>query len=211
MGFVVKMIGTIILGILLAYKVNFTLLIEKGDVPKNPLLVLRKAAGIIAGVLFILVSNILIFMLQDQYGFILILDLVLFLLLVAYIDIKLRIIPNRMNIAFFLSQIICVYMVMGESITILNFALAAILLGCLTFISYKTSEAIGMGDAKLLVILNCIYGLSFVLYTSIISMFIILLSLIPFFIMKKVNLKTGIPFAPYYLLGTLVYYLISLI
>ena len=102
-------------------------------------------------------------------------------------------------------------MVMGESITILNLVFAAILFGCLTFVSYKTSEAIGMGDAKMLVILNCIYGLSFVLYTSIISMFIILISLIPFFIMKKVNLKTGIPFAPYYFLGTLVYYIISLI
>ena len=211
LGFVVKIIGTIILGALLAYKINFTLLIGDGDVPQNPVLVLNKAVGIITGVLYSLVINILIFLLQIQCGYILVVDLVLFLLLVAYIDFKHRIIPNRINIAFFLSQIICVYMIVEESIAILNFVFAALLLGCLTFVSYKTSEAIGMGDAKMLVILNCIYGLSFVLYTSIISMFIILLSLIPFVIMKKVNLKTGIPFAPYYLLGTLVYYIISLV
>ena len=86
----------------------------------------------------------------------------------------------------------------------------AVILGvALTYLSYKTKEEIGMGDVKMLVVINCIFGLSYVLYTALFGMFIILLVVIPCLIARKMNMKTGIPFVPFYLAGTIVYYILS--
>ena len=83
--------------------------------------------------------------------------------------------------------------------------------GIVSFVSKVSKEQIGMGDVKLIVVLNLIYGLSFTVYSMILSLIIMLLCVVPFMIIKKINLKSQIPFAPFFAVGVTVYMLLNLL
>ena len=71
----------------------------------------------------------------------------------------------------------------------------------------KKIEAMGLGDAKLMGGIGLLFGwqsIPFVLFTA---SFLGLIFVIPSLIKKKRNLKSQIPFGPFIIAGSLIYYL----
>lgn len=211
MGTALKIFGIVIISVAFIYKVNIVLSLHNGTTEKNFISIFLDLAGIIFGCLYGIAMSVLLFLFDISGGYIMLADLMLFLALSTYVDVRWHIVPNKMNIALLISQLVCAFAISGDGISVLNLIITILLLGGLTVISLKSSEEIGMGDVKLLAIICGIYGLSYVLYTAIIAMILVLLYAIPGMIRKKINLKTGIPFVPFYSIGTIIYFLIDFI
>lgn len=207
----VNIIGIVISSILLCYKTNYLIKRIKKQEIKNPLHTFKCYLGWIVAVI-VATTYFMGFFVYNISGYYLqLIDLTLTLIIIALIDVKWRVIPNCFIISVLLSQLTMSYAVSMIQPTIMNVIISVILLVVLMIISKLSNEQIGMGDIKLIVAINIVYGLSFSIYSLIISMIVMLLTTVPLLILKKIKLKSEIPFAPFYMIGTSVYIILSLI
>lgn len=205
MNMLLKMLGTAAVSVLLSYKVNYAVSVKDEKPKENTLKFFVGISGIVSGILYALIICGCIFLLKTSLDIVLVTDLIISLIVMGYIDFRLKIVPNTLNVALLISQAIANFVVIQKNADWLNIVMSGVLFAGLMLISRLSNEQIGMGDVKMLTVINLIYGLSYVVYVLIISMFITLIVCIPGLIMKKIKLKTSLPFVPFYALGTIVY------
>ncbi len=202
--------GIIVLSLIQTYRINYIINIFKtNEVPLK--LLLKTSIGWPVGVLFAALAILLVYILKVPNYYIQVIDLLISIIIIAIIDAKSHTIPNYMTISLLVSQIVAAFCISNTYFDIWNILISGVILGILMLVSKISKEQIGMGDVKLIVVINLIYGLSFAIYSLIISLLVMLLSIIPFMIMKKINLKSQIPFAPFLTIGVTVYTLLNLL
>ncbi len=132
-------------------------------------------------------------------------DMLITLLIVSVVDIKLRIVPNFIVICLAASQAVAAFTYAMTYISLLNAIITIVIFLLFMLISKLSKEQIGMGDVKLLAVVNLFYGLSFVIYSMLFGMIAVLIYSVPMMIAKKMNLKSQIPFVPFYTIGAALY------
>ena len=197
-------LGIVVSSLMQMYRLNYLLnLLRDRDLTIKTLF--KTLIGWPVGVLFAASSIVVVCIWKLPGYYVQLADMIYTLLIVAIIDGKTHEIPNRIMITLLISQLIVVICVSNTYPYIWNMLISIVILLLLMLVSKISKEQIGMGDVKLIVILNLIYGLSFTLYSMIISLFIMLLFIVPCMIRKKVNLQSQIPFAPFYTAGVIIY------
>lgn len=166
--------------------------------------------GILGGCVYMCMFAVLFFFSDIPESYLQLADLMLSLILVAIADVKFHVIPNIMTVTMMITQLLCSFFLVKSGINYVNVIAAVILAVILFFVSKISREQIGAGDIKLLIVISLIYGLSFTIYSMIFSLIIMIVFSVPLLIMKKVNLKSQLPFAPFYVFGALVYIFINL-
>lgn len=147
----------------------------------------------------------LYFLIYNRYGFSLLffsnMILTSILLSISIIDIKIKIIPNKLVI--FGIGIGTIMMFLNDNISIINSLLGCVICGgIIGVISIVTKGSIGMGDAKLLACVGIWLGLHTTLGIMLISTVLSGLVGLILLTFKKVNRKTTMPFAPYIFVAT---------
>lgn len=207
----IDLFGFLVLSLLMVYKINFFILRIRGNETIKFTQIIRELIGWPIGFAMGALSILAVYILEIPGYFVQLIDLLVTLLLVAVIDLKWKLIPNGINLTLLFSQLIACLTFARTSVNIWNFVISLVILLVLMFISKMSNEQIGMGDVKLITIVNLVYGLNFTMYSMIFSLLAMLLFCIPLLIMKKIKMKSQIPFAPFYTLGTAVYIIMNLI
>ena len=208
MELVLEVIGIILIFILSSYKGNYleTVLIQ-GVVPEKT--VFQKINGWLYSLGYVLVIFILHSLLGLSYEYILLFDLFISMIIVSVVDIKYRIVPNVLNLTILLTQLIIRFVMLQSQVDILNLVFSSVVFLFLVIISLCTNEQFGMGDIKFLAIMMIIYGLTFMLYTMLIAMLLVIIVAVPLIICKKISIKTSVPFIPFYCVGVLGYIILN--
>ena len=157
-----------------------------------------------------------VFALVSNYLDILIASLIFYIFLVIFfIDIKHFIIPDSLN--FFLISIGLIKNFLPVTYLNLNQDMFSSLFGgllgyfviWLIIISYKKIkkvEAMGFGDAKLLSAIGFLLGFQSIFITLFIAAILGLIFSVPNLITRKSSLKTAIPFGPFLILASIIYF-----
>ncbi len=211
MPLALQITAIVILALLLAYRINFLIYKVKDSLPKKSYKIFKQPIGIICSVIYAGILSILVFLLKLPGMYIMWIDLILFLLIASYIDFKCRIIPNSFTVSLLITQSLCIYSLAEGTIGFLNFLITLLLTLLMVVLSKLNIEQIGIGDIKLFIVVNMIYGLSYLMYTMIFAMVIIIFVSIPLLIMKKITLKSGFPFVPFYLFGNIIYIIFNIL
>ncbi len=136
------------------------------------------------------------------------------LIVLAVYDIRHKILPDRLTVLFASIAFIGMFFVQGDAIVLhvpkLSQFLAGILLPAPFTALWYVSKGkwMGLGDAKLMVGIGFLLGISSGVMAILLSFWIgalfgvALLVLAPLFAKGKVSLKTAIPFGPFLALGT---------
>lgn len=155
-------------------------------------------------ILVLLIAIILIIFLYKVYGFTEIFIaysfLVVLLIIIAIIDIKEKIIPNKIII---LGMIIgTIFLFINKEISILSRVFGALISGGIfAGISVLTRGALGMGDAKLASMIGLFVGLWDIMATMFLASIASGIVGIFLIIKDRNNKNKTIPFAPFILLG----------
>lgn len=165
----------------------------------------------IISIIMLIIMSILFLMVDIESYYFQLANLIVSLFVIAFIDFKKKIIPNIQLIVFLVAQLIYIFCLKTSSLSLLNLIITAIVLFILLLINRLTKEQFGMGDVKLLVAINAIFGLTFTIYSMIISLIAMLLFVVPLLVTKKANMKTRLPFAPFFLIGTMIYTILNFI
>ena len=133
---------------------------------------------------------------------------VLFLLAaMAWVDYREKIIPNHLILAGLVLWLIEMGIEIFLFHTDLRMALAFSALGggvwggLLIIIALIAKTALGMGDAKMFLVIGLIYGLNNTYSILLVSLFVMAVVSIALLAMKKVERKSTIPMAPFVLIG----------
>lgn len=208
MNFCLSIAGIIALALVQSYRICFLTSFLKGkDLKIKSFFKETKQWVISIGISAVLaaITVVLLYAFKIPGYFIQVGDMLIALVIISVIDVKSHKIHNSMNLLLLISQIISIICVSGVYPNIWGILLSAIILVVLMLISKISKEQIGMGDVKLIVAINLIYGLSFAIYSMLIALIVMLLSVIPLMIMKRVGLKSQIPFAPFFSVGAITY------
>lgn len=131
------------------------------------------------------------------------------------IDVKHYIIPDSLNFSLILIGIIKNFF--PESTFNLNQDMFQSLIGgaggyfliwiiIFLYKKFKNVEAMGLGDAKLLSGLGFIFGLKSIFVILFVASILGLLYSIPKLLIGKNSLKTALPFGPFLIIGSIIYY-----
>lgn len=132
------------------------------------------------------------------------------LLVLGYIDLKEKIIPNQLilsGIVFWaiLSIIeICLSQTTWQQILFFSLIGAGVCSGILFIIALIVKSALGMGDVKMFFVIGLLYGLSNTYSIMLFSILIMAIVSIALLIAKKVTRKTAVPMAPFVAFGFLI-------
>lgn len=133
---------------------------------------------------------------------------VLFLLAVmAWVDCREKIIPNHLILAglvLWLTEMgIEIFLLHTDARVVLAFSAlgGGIWGGLLIVIALIAKTALGMGDAKMFLVIGLIYGLNNTYSILLISLLIMAIVSIALLAMKRVERKSTIPMAPFVLIG----------
>lgn len=207
----INLLSIFIVSLLMVFKLNYIIRHFSNKDNKNPLKVFTTAIGWPIGLILGALSALLMFVYGLPGYYIQAMDLLLTLLIIAVIDAGWKTIPNYITISLLLSQLLSAYTFAGTQIGIWNAIISIVILAVLMLASKLSKEQIGMGDVKLITVVNLIYGLSFTMYSMIFSLVAMLFFTIPLLIARKLKLKSQIPFAPFYALGVGVYVILNFI
>ena len=131
----------------------------------------------------------------------------LWLAMIAWIDWKEKIIPNKLVLAALLVWLVMFMIeVLFTSVKIsqtLVFSLmgGGVCAGVMLLISLAVKDALGMGDIKMVFALGLFMGLMNTFAIILLSMIIMSITAVVLLIMKKVNRKTALPMAPFIFFG----------
>ncbi len=131
------------------------------------------------------------------------------------IDVKHYIIPDSLNFSLILIGIIKNFF--PESTLNLNQDMFQSLIGgaggyfliwiiIFLYKKFKNVEAMGLGDAKLLSGLGFIFGFKSIFVILFVASILGLLYSIPKLLIGKNSLKTALPFGPFLIIGSIIYY-----
>lgn len=129
------------------------------------------------------------------------------LTMIAWIDWKEKIIPNKLILAALVIWLIMFVIEIVFAKTSFKQLLAFSLLGggvcggVLMLISLLVREALGMGDVKMVFVLGLFMGLMNTFAIILLSMIIMSITAVVLLVMKKANRKTAIPMAPFIFFG----------
>ena len=129
--------------------------------------------------------------------------LILFVLIIASVrDIVCKEVDIREIMA--LITLMVVYIFMDDTFKMIN-SIWGLLFGLLLIVFSKLSkQALGFGDAIVLLVLGVGFGVYRVIYIFMISLIISSVIAIIFFLLKKVGRKTQLPFIPYITIAVMV-------
>ena len=128
---------------------------------------------------------------------------IILLIKIAYIDIKKKIIPDKLNLAIAM---------LGISNLILNFenckiyiASSAITFAVFLFLAVLTDGGIGGGDIKLFTALGLIFGVEVleIIAVTFVSAAIISIARV---LLKRINMKESTALAPYICAATIIHF-----
>ena len=132
------------------------------------------------------------------------------LLPLSIIDIRYKIIPDSLIISGIIVNL--VYILLFKNIILL---LTSLLHGSLAFIIlagfwYISQQKIGLGDAKLSFLIA--QALGFIEWWTILFFccLVALLTFIVLYLLKKISLNNKIPLAPFFTIGTFIFFLLKL-
>ena len=206
----INLLGVLIISILLVFKLNY--LIRKIQGKDGSFAnVLKTIYGWPIAAIFGAISILLLYVYEVPGYYIQLADLILTLIIIAVYDAKWRIIPNCITVSFLISQLAAVFCLTQSYIDIWNTLISVAILLVLAFVSKISKEELGMGDVKLIAAINLIYGLSFTMYSLLLTLIIMLVFSVPLLIMKKLKMKSQLPFAPFHLIGVSMYIILNLI
>ena len=140
--------------------------------------------------------------------------LIIFFVIIFFIDLDHYIIPNELTFPLMLIGFIKSFdpnlnlnLFPNYLDSLIGGALGYILIwGLITlYLKIRNKEGMGLGDAKLLSAIGFWFGWVSVPIIIFFSSFIGLLYVLPSLINKTKNLSTSIPFGPYLIIGTVVY------
>lgn len=138
------------------------------------------------------------------------------LILLAYIDFKKKIIPNKILLAMLILRLILIgievllYKNMIYSILISSFLGLLVGGGAFLLVAFIIKNSVGMGDIKLVAIIGFYVGIENLFSCVICSLLISLICGVALILAKKINSKDMIPFAPFLMLGTFITLVFSL-
>ncbi len=137
--------------------------------------------------------------------------LVLFLIPVAFIDLKTCLILNVLTVPAFILGLILALVFQIENILNLLIGMAAgggvlLLFGFLGKILFK-KDSMGMGDVKLMMVIGIFTGFPGVLLSLLFGVYLAAIVILIGLVLKKMKLGDTIPFGPFLALGTVVYLL----
>ena len=166
--------------------------------------------------LILMVSFIVLFVLQISLynntagiNFVKLYVLLVLVICAGIIDLKKKIIPNRLIIIGFVFWVfICTYeLVVASNLkAIIINELLGFLIGfcCLALVSIVSKGALGFGDVKLFGIIGLISGAFCTYSTLLVSLIISVIIAVIGLITKKLNRKDSIPFGPCIAIGYIV-------
>lgn len=134
--------------------------------------------------------------------------LVLVLIPISVVDIRKRIIPDILVLVGFVTFFMTKLLLFGELSfwLILDTAVGFISIFCLWLV---TKGGIGLGDAKLSALLGFVLGIYYWIFALLVASVIGLLVSGVLLIVKKIERKQGIAFAPFLAIGGVVSYVIK--
>ena len=144
--------------------------------------------------------------------------IILTLIIIFFIDLKHFIIPDSLNYLliflaffknFFPSETLNLEFNIINSVIGGLFGFITIFSIIILYKKYKNVEAMGIGDAKFLTAIGLFFGWKAVFLTLFISALIALIFVAPSLIKKSKGLYSEIPFGPYLVISTVIYFLFS--
>lgn len=142
--------------------------------------------------------------------------LIIALILLAYIDCKKKIIPNKILLVMLILRLILIiteiflYKDIIYSILLSRFLGLIAGGGAFLLAAFIPKNSIGMGDIKLVAIIGFYIGIEDLFSCIIWSLLISLISGVALILAKKISSKDMIPFAPFLMLGTVLTLVFSL-
>jgi leader peptidase (prepilin peptidase)/N-methyltransferase len=162
------------------------------------------------------ISFVFIFLNYNNYLEIAFLQvLVIIFLIIFFIDLKHFIIPDSLNFSLIILAISKNFIPNFESNftydlnqSIVGGILGYFVIWIIIFLykKIKNLDAMGLGDAKLMAGIGLLFGWKSIPFVLFVSAIIGLISVIPSLINKTKNLRTEIPFGPYIIVSTIIYY-----
>ncbi len=162
------------------------------------------------------ISFVFIFLDYNNYLEIVFLQvLVIIFLIIFFIDLKHFIIPDSLNFSLIILAISKNFIPNFESNftydlnqSIVGGILGYFVIWIIIFLykKIKNLDAMGFGDAKLMAGIGLLFGWKSIPFVLFVSAIIGLISVIPSLINKTKNLRTEIPFGPYIIVSTIIYY-----
>lgn len=135
----------------------------------------------------------------------------------AFVDFDLKIIPNEFIIAGMLSgAALFVYNLFypvtmygdrvwfNPIIGIVSGAGTLLLVAIIGSVAYKTEDAMGMGDIKLLAVVGLFLGWRLTLVALLLTVFLAAIVSLVLILLKKINGKSEVPFGPFIAIGTFI-------
>ena len=141
--------------------------------------------------------------------------LVIIFLIVFFIDLKHFIIPDVLNFTLIGLAILKNFIPnfesnftydLGQSIIGGIAGYSIIWLIIFLYKKIKNVEAMGLGDAKLMTAIGFLFGWESVFFILFLSAILGLISVIPSLLNNSKNFKTKIPFGPYIVISSIIYY-----
>ena len=152
---------------------------------------------------------------KNYYEIIYLQSIVIIFVIIFFIDLKHFIIPDVLNFIFIFLAFIKNFISNFESNfnydlnhSIIGGILGYLIIWIIIFVykKIKNVEAMGLGDAKLMVGVGLLFGWQSIFIILFFSSAIALLINLPSLIKKKKNLKSKIPFGPYIIISVILYF-----
>ncbi len=141
---------------------------------------------------------------------------ILSLIVMSFIDLKHRIIPNSITFPGIAAGLILSYILshsdlnwpvtFKESLIGLAVGGGSLLLVGYAYTIFTGREGIGLGDVKLLAMFGAFFGWKGAFFAIFIGSVLGLVSSLPYFLIKRSSLRNPIPFGPFLSLGLITYY-----
>ena len=160
-----------------------------------------------------LITGLLLALLYWKFGwtpeFLIYSILALFLLPIAAIDLKYRLILNKLTVPGFILGMVLMLGLQIENwksliLGALCGGLVIFAIGYLGTLLFK-KESMGMGDVKLFVMIGIYIGLKGVLLSMLFSVYIAAIFILGGLVLRKLKLGETIPFGPFIAIGSLAY------